>query len=415
MLNTRDRTIMSFTVFAMFFGAGNLIFPVFLAYSSGTAVIPAFAGFALSSIGLPVLSLIAIGRMGSLDSLASRFHPTFSRIFSTAIYLAIGPCLAIPRTASTSYEMVKAAASLSSPAWQLLYSILFFLAAAIIALRPEKLSSRLGRILSPILVLLIAALFAGSFLVGSAETPPPAQQYASSPFPEGFVEGYQTMDAIAALAFGSILALNIRNLGENNTRKEGIIASIGGGILLLLIYSALAIIGYRSHAIVSSPSTGADILSAAASSVFPGGGRILIAMIFFLACFNTSVGLLSSCGEYFSHLVPRIQSKWWIMLFASVSAITANAGLEAIIRISSPVLEVLYPAAITMVILALAERSRKLRYAFILGISASLVFSVIGIITGRSNLWIIPTATASCIGFLIDMKAKPSPKRGLEQ
>ncbi len=155
---------MSFTVFAMFFGAGNLIFPVFLAYQAGDNVIPAFTGFALSATALPVLALIAVTKEGDLDGMAGRVHPVFSRILTIAVYLAIGPCLAIPRTASTSYEMAALAAGNDSTLSAIIYSAVFFTLAGIVALRPEKLSKRLGRFLSPLLVLLIAILFAGTVM-----------------------------------------------------------------------------------------------------------------------------------------------------------------------------------------------------------------------------------------------------------
>ena len=165
MRKVTERVVMSFTCFAMFFGAGNLIFPVFLSYRAGANSVFAFLGFILSAITLPVLSLIAIGRTGSLDSLSSRVNPLFSKVFTIVIYLAIGPMLAIPRTASTSYEMVRIAFSLESDALSWAYSFIFFLLAGLIALHPEKLSKRLGKVLSPILIGLIIFLFISVFFI----------------------------------------------------------------------------------------------------------------------------------------------------------------------------------------------------------------------------------------------------------
>ena len=194
------RVMMSFTVFAMFFGAGNLIFPVFLAFQAGENVIPAFLGFAISAIGLPVLALQAVTRTGSLGTLADRLHPLFSRIFTIVIYLAIGPCLAIPRTASTSCEMVLLAMGSSSRTVTFIYCTVFFAAAGLMARKPEKLSKRLGKFLSPLLILLILVLLTGTLSAGSLESTPVQGSYVHSPFSEGFLEGYQTMDAIAGLA-----------------------------------------------------------------------------------------------------------------------------------------------------------------------------------------------------------------------
>ncbi len=411
MHRAKERMILSFTVFAMFFGAGNLIFPVFLAYESGPSLIPAFAGFALTAIGLPVLSLIAIGRSGSLTELASRVHPIFSVIFTIAIYLTIGPCLAIPRTASTSFEMVVAAAGIPRGIPGIIYSALFFTAGALVALRPEKLSKRLGRILSPLLILLIVILFAGVAAEPAAAGNAVSERYAGHPFSVGFQEGYQTMDAIAGLVFGLLLSVNLTEMKVSDDRKlkEGAIASLFGGMLLLLIYSALAFIGVRGHSFISSPQTGADILSAAAAEISPSYGRILIALIFIIACFNTSVSLLSSCGEYFSRLVPSISRGKWIALFAVISGIIANAGLEKIISLSSPILSLIYPGAIMLIILGLIPGSGRMICTYRLGVSAALISSLLttaGVSLPFSSSgfgWIIPSLIFSLAGLAADM------------
>ena len=406
MRKVTERVVMSFTCFAMFFGAGNLIFPVFLSYRAGANSVFAFLGFILSAITLPVLSLIAIGRTGSLDSLSSRVNPLFSKVFTIVIYLAIGPMLAIPRTASTSYEMVRIAFSLERDALSWAYSFIFFLLAGLIALHPEKLSKRLGKVLSPILIGLIIFLFISVFFMPSSShvTVPP---YDDKPLLSGILDGYQTMDAIAGLVFGTILAINIRKMGiedENEIRREGVISSIGGGILLLIIYSLLSIIGYRAFSIVENPNTGADILSGAASFLLPSYGRILIAAIFILACFNTSVGLLSSCGEYFSTICPSLSRGRWIFLFALISGLIANVGLDMIISISSPILEVIYPVAITLMLLAFIKDGNKIHLTYKISILVSFIFSLIGIFTSLSFLWLIPTAIAAIVSFLFERR-----------
>lgn len=411
MTKGKERIQLSFTIFAMFFGAGNLIFPVFLAYSAGSNIITSFAGFVLSAIGFPVLALLAIERSGSLEEIGKRVHPFFSRIFTLVIYLSIGPCLAIPRTASTSFEMVSSAFSLDGLSYSIAYSMVFFLLAAIIAQHPERLTKSLGRILAPALLILIAILFIGS--VGEETiTHQGMTAYASSPFSQGFRDGYQTMDAIAGLVFGSVLALNLKALGKkgNEIRKEGIIASIGGGLLLLIVYSSLAFIGMKAAAFVVNPSTGADILSASASLISKEYGRILLAAIFIIACFNTSVGLLSSCGEYFSMTFPGLSRRTWILIFALVSALIANIGLEAIISLSVPVLELIYPAAISLIILSFVPESNEKRAMNTLGTSASLISSLLSMLGIPMPLsaagfgWLLPTAVFAAIGYAIDSR-----------
>lgn len=406
MRKVTERIVMSFTCFAMFFGAGNLIFPAFLSFNAGSNTAFAFIGFALSAITLPVLALIAVGRTGSLERLSARVNPFFARVFTIVIYLAIGPMLAIPRTASTSYEMVKIAFSIERDIISWLYSALFFALAGVVALKPEKLSKRLGRILSPILITLIIILFISVFFMAPFDAASKAP-YDKSPFLSGVLEGYQTMDAIAGLVFGTVIAINLRKMGindEDDIRREGGIAAVGGGILLLVIYLLLSAIGMSSHALLSNADNGADILSAAASFIFPGMGRFLIAAIFIIACFNTSVGLLSSVGEYFNSLYPSLSRAKWIFIFALISAIIANAGLDTIISISSPVLEVIYPVAITLMVLSLADGRNNLSLSYKVAIPVAFVFSLVGIIWGNSFAWIIPTLIAMALGVAADKK-----------
>lgn len=410
MLGLKKRILLSFTVFAMFFGAGNLIFPPYLAYEAGRSVIPAFIGFIATAIGLPVLSLIAIGKAGATEKLASRVHPVFAAAFTIAIYLAIGPCLAIPRTASTSYEMVANALPVKID-WLLIpYSIIFFILSGIIALRPEKLTKRLGRILSPLLVTLIAILFIGSMLHFSGSGSEAAGAYATHPFSTGFTDGYQTMDALAGLVFGIVLALNIEALGVKgkDITKEAAMASIGGGVLLLAVYSMIVVIGLSAKGYTADAANGADVLSAAAAAVSEHYGRSVLALIFVIACFNTSVSLLSSCGEYFHHLQPRIPRGGWIAIFAAVSCLISNVGLNAIISISSPILTLFYPAAIMLIALSFLPNPDSLTWTHRIGVVAALIASLLNVLGLYSStfLWIVPAALGSVIGYVIDRKAK---------
>lgn len=408
MISAKKRVLLSFTVFAMFFGAGNLIFPPYLGYLAGGNTASAFLGFIITAIGLPVLSLIAIEKAGSLEALSSRVHPVFAHAFTVAIYLAIGPCLAIPRTASTSFEMV-ANAIPSLQGLSIPYSALFFTLSAIIALKPEKLTKRLGRILSPLLVLLIIILFAASLSnLGTADAEPMGA-YIAVPFSTGFQEGYQTMDALAGLVFGIVLAINIEALGikEDERTKEATAASIGGGMLLLIIYSMIVFIGLNARMYIHNAANGADVLSASAYAVSGSYGRIILAIIFILACFNTSTSLLSSCGEYFHMLIPKLSRGMWIALFAIISGVISKVGLNAIISLSSPVLSLLYPAAIMLIALSLIPQKRELKWTYRISIALALISSLLTIIGIFPSpfLWLIPAIIGAMLGYAIDRKA----------
>ena len=357
MLTTAKRTTLAFTVFAMFFGAGNLIFPVFLAFQSGGDFPLAFSGFALSAIGLPILALLASMKAGGLEELARRVSPAFSKVFTVVVYLAIGPCLAIPRTASTSHEMVALATGMDSAIARFVYCALFFLLAALLARRPERLSNRLGRILSPTLVILIAVL-----TVGSLTTTAPSLgqwQYASHPLQKGFLEGYQTMDTLAALNFGLIIALNVQALGVKSTEgvvSETVKAGMIAGFFLITIYLALAHIGATVGGAGLITENGAQTLTSVAKIQFGSWGIILLGMIFFVACLNTCVGLLSCCSDYFTKVFPVLSYKGWLLVFVLCSMVVSNAGLTLILKLSIPVLMAIYPVALMLIILGLTHR-----------------------------------------------------------
>ena len=359
-LRGKDLLLVGFTLFSMFFGAGNLIFPPFLGAQAGQATWIAMAGFALSAIGFPVLGVVAVARAGGLRALAGRVHPRFAAVFALLIYLSIGPGLAIPRTASTSFEMVAPLLRESGPLWQAAYSALFFAAALLVALRPEKLSDRLGKLLCPTLILLILVLFAGCVLRpvagGYGPVEPP---YTELPAVRGFLGGYQTMDTIAALNFGAVIALNIRARGVEEERQvvRGTVrAGWIAGAVLLAIYAMLAHIGALSGAAFPGGENGAETLTRIVDALFGRPGGILLALIFLIACLNTCIGLLSCCSEYFHRLVPRISYRLWVVFFAAVSAVISNIGLTGILRLSEPILSAIYPAALTMIVLFFLDR-----------------------------------------------------------
>ena len=292
--------LVGFTLFSMFFGAGNLIFPPFLGAQAGTALWLAFAGFAVSAIGLPIAGVAAVARAGGLPVLAGRVHPRFAQVFAVLVYLSIGPCLAIPRTASTSFEMLTPLVGRSTLG-QFLYSLVFFTAAYFVALRPEKLTQRLGRILCPALLVLIVVLFAGCILRPAASGyGVPTAAYAALPAAQGILDGYQTMDALAALNFGAVIALNIQAVGiteEAAVRRGTIRAGLVAGGMLLVVYAMLTHIGGISGAAFPGCDTGAAVLTALADGLFGRVGQVLLAAIFVIACFNTCVVL--SCHRGF--------------------------------------------------------------------------------------------------------------------
>lgn len=357
-LTSRQSLFVGVTLFSMFFGAGNLIIPPLLGLQAGEAVVPAMAGFLVTGIGLPMLGIIAVGLVGTIRDLASRVHPLFARVFVAAIYLAIGPCLAIPRTSSTSFEMFEPLlpAGTSIEAARLVFSVVFFAVAYLLAMHPSALTRLLGRITGPALIALLV------FVIGAALfDPAPALQaaqgaYVSAPAMSGFLTGYQTMDLLASLTFGIIIATNIRELGvtdDTGLTREVSRAGIFAGLLMGLVYCGLALVGVGIAPDMPGATNGAEILVASAGRHFGMVGTAIVAAIFLLACLNVCIGLISCCGTYFAGEFPRVPYRMWALGLAVFSCVVSNFGLDAILTFSVPLLNAMYPMAIVLVIMGM--------------------------------------------------------------
>ncbi|WP_140444713.1 MULTISPECIES: branched-chain amino acid transport system II carrier protein [unclassified Bifidobacterium] len=368
-LDARQRLVMTFTFFSMFFGAGNLIFPPFVGAQAGSAALPAAIGFIVSAVGLPILGVLAVTFAGGFDALAGRVSPRFALLLGIAIILTIGPCFAIPRTATTSFEMMVAPYVASDSRWiaQLVYSLVFFALSFIFAQHPEKLSKVLGRFMGPLLLTLIAVLFVACLVHGIDRNVAPIGDYASGQMARGFLDGYQTMDLLAALYFGIVISANIRAQRVDDERQvqvETAYAGVGTGVLLILIYGALSYVGVVSGAIAAidpSTDTGATVLTNLTSSVFGTAGTAFLGVVFVIACLNVCTGLICTCATYFRTKFPTVGGRTvsyraWQLLFTVFSFVVSNAGLSLIIKVSVPVLSALYPISIVLVLLSLTHR-----------------------------------------------------------
>lgn len=438
MLNTRARVVMTFTFFSMFFGAGNLIFPPFVGAQAGSAAVPAAIGFIVSAVGLPILGVMAVTFAGGFDKLATRVSPRFALFLGLAIILTIGPCFAIPRTATTSFEMMVAPFTPDGSIWlaRLVYSFVFFALAFVFAQHPEKLSKVLGRFMGPLLLVLIAALFVACLVHGIGTPAKPMGDYAVNQLARGFLDGYQTMDLLAALYFGIVISANIRAQQVNDeaqVQRETAFAGLGTGVLLVLIYGALAYVGVVSGAIAAidpTKDTGATVLTNLTSSVFGAGGTVFLGLVFVIACLNVCTGLICTCATYFHTKFPtvadrKVSYRAWQVLFTVFSFVVSNAGLSAIIKVSVPVLSALYPMAIVLVVLALTHHVFGARFprvyfwtvllvgiVAVLGCIESLVqvfggslpwlAAILGLLPLQSYQlgWLVPAALGIAIGVI---------------
>ena len=383
-LSGKKMLLISFMLFSLFFGAGNLIFPPFLGQNAGSRTIPAMIGFLVTAVVLPVLGVIVVAQFDGLDRLAQNVGGKFSVIFTVLIYLSIGPGLGIPRAASVPFEMAVAPylpAGTNLTVWMIGYSLIFFLVALWLCLNPGKLVDRIGTFLTPSLLTLICFLFFAFLFRGERNVAAPQPAYTGVPFLQGFSDGYQTMDTIAALNFGLVIATTLSAFGlkqKQDVIRHTVLAGIFAGTILAAVYAMLTYMGMYSSGTYPIQENGAWTLRCIVFQLFANPGAILLAAIFTLACLTTCVGLINSISQYFSVLFKKLTYRQWVFLIVAFSFLVCNLGLNAILSISIPVLNAIYPISIVLILLGLTNRLWKNNpYVYLLTIGATGCVSVV--------------------------------------
>lgn len=353
----------SIMLFGMFFGAGNLIFPVFMGQLSGRNMLPAILGFIISGVGLPMLGVVALGksRSNGLHELSSKVGRKYGYFFTCALYLTIGPFFAIPRCASTSFSagMVTLIPGVDKTLLQFIFTLVFFGLALFIALKPGNVLTSIGKVLTPAFLVCLGVLIIMSLInpMGNAMAIEPTGNYVNNAFSTGILEGYNTMDALAGLAFGIVVVRVIQGLGVTNedaVAKNTMKAGVFSCIIMAVIYGLVTVMGARSLGSVAIGTNGSEALNAISNHYFGTYGTIILILIVTLACFKTATGLIISCGQAFEEMFPNgPKYKTWAIIFAVVSFAISNFGLNAIIAWSIPVLMFLYPLAVSLIILSL--------------------------------------------------------------
>lgn len=302
-------------LFGLFFGAGNLIFPIFLGSQAGRNVWPAITGLLITGVGIPLLGVAAqgISRSNGLQEMAGRVSPRYSIFFTCALYLTIGPFFAIPRCASTSFtvgiepllgENVNATVLLAA------FSCVFFAAVLFFSLRPGKILTWVGKLLTPLFLLVLAILVVTALLhpTDRITDMTPSAAYATAPFFAGFLEGYNTMDALASLAFGIVVINVIRGLGVTEPgaiAKNTVLSGIFSCLFMGGIYVAVTIVGAQSHSLTVSCTNGGEAFAVIAEHYLGRAGLVVLALTVILACLKTSIGLVTSCAETFTAMFPN--------------------------------------------------------------------------------------------------------------
>ncbi|MBE6051843.1 MAG: branched-chain amino acid transport system II carrier protein [Clostridium sp.] len=406
---TKDAIIIGFALFSMFFGAGNLIFPGHLGYRLGSQYLIGMLGFITTGVGLPLLAILACSRGdGTFESIAEKINKKFAMIFTGILFLAIGPLLAVPRTAATTFEVAINPFFPQIPAWVVI--LVYFSLNIFFVLKRSSIIDTIGKFLTPTLILILIVLIVKGIAmpIGTIHINNDTEVFATA-----LLEGYQTMDAIAALLFAAIITSSIKNKGYEGKEMSSVLlrASLVAVIGLAFVYGGLTFIGAHTSELVPDDINKTALLIFIAKSVLGNVGPILMGIAMGLACLTTSIGLITAGSDFFETISNgKLSYKFNVFVISIVSFGVALLGVDKIVVFSAPILGLLYPVSITIIVYAFMQNHLKAKAAK-LGVYTSLVFSILTLIPGL-NLkflplasigfgWILPTALAMIIGQLV--------------
>ena len=396
MYKTKDVLLTGFALFAMLFGAGNLIFPPMLGYETNSSWISTMLAFTITGVGFPFLGILSVSIVGNgIKDFANRVSPMFSTIFAIISILAIGPMLAIPRTGATAYEITFLHNGMNNTIYKYIYLICYFGIVILFSLRASKVIERVGKILTPILLLLLFLIIVKGIFFSGLSIKPDIYPHA---FKKGFLEGYQTMDTIASIAYAGIILKAIKN-GRNLTQKQEFAFLIKAGLVailsLALIYGGFALVGAKMHSVLVTNDK-IELLVKTTSYLLGGYGNLILAICVAGACLTTAIGLVATVGEFFSSITSFKYEK--IVVFTVIiSFLLSILGVENIIRISVPILVFVYPVMISLIILNLFGKYIKNDYIYK---GVVLFTGIIGLIESLASIGITNTYTNSVLEIL---------------
>lgn len=426
MQNIKDIMVVGFALFAMFFGAGNLIFPPYLGLVSGSSWLTGFAGFVLADVGLALLAMLAAAKCnGEISKILSRSGKNLSIILGCAIMVCLGPLLAIPRTAATTFEM--GIMPLFEGFNPVIFSIIFFALTLLLTIKPSKVVDIIGSFLTPALLIALAVLIISGILkpLGEINSTP----MIDNVFVEGINQGYQTMDTLGAVALSTVIISTITSKGYKGekikiklTLQAGIVASVG----LCLVYGGLAYLGTTVSKLYGADVVQTSLIVDITSMLLGQPGKIILAIIVGLACLTTSVGLTSATGQYFKKLTNgKLKYELVVIVVCIFSAIVSNFGVSTIIQFSAPILTLIYPATVTLIVLTLFGDKINNDNVFKFATYAALIVSMLTVandfnisipfilnlpFTSFGFNWIVPVIVSGIIGNFIEPKKLSNDK-----
>ncbi len=336
----------------MFLGAGNIIFPPFLGLEAGTQFFPAMLGFLVTAVGLPALTLIVLGRLNDSGQLTQALPKPLGVTFWVLLFIAIGPAFGMPRAVTVAYEMgIK---PFFTGDHLMLFSALFVGATLLLAFQRGKLVDYIGKVMTPLLVLMLAALALAAIITPLGVLGDPSASYQNKAITSGLIQGYMTMDAIAAVGFGWVIIKAIRDKGCESAEdvfQATLKVTLIYALLMSACYLAMAYVGATSTSIAEGATNGGELLTRYVAAIFGPLGQYLLAGIIIMACLTTTVGLTNACAEY-SQQTFRIPFSISAIIVTAMTGVVANFGLDQILAISFPAILILCPVAIALVLAA---------------------------------------------------------------
>ena len=411
-----DMFVIGFALFSMFFGAGNVIFPPYLGLSCGKQWFLGFACYYLADIGLALAALFAVLRSGSPEHMTRRIGKVPSTLLMSAIILCIGPMLAIPRTAATTYEM--SLAPLVSGFSPVLFSFLFFAVILLLCLQESAVVDIVGKVLTPVLLIGLLVLIVKGVLAPIG--PVPDRVPVDNVPVTGIEAGYQTMDVLAAVIFGIIILKSARDKGYTDPKAQArVVAGAGlvAGAALLVVYLGLTYLGVTTSRFFNLSVLRTFLVVSIVRNLMGNAGIVLFSIVVALACVTTAVALVSSAASYFSKLSGgRLRYTWLVVAICLFSAAAANLGLDQIVSIAAPILSIVYPPTLVLICLSFFDRRIQSDWVYRMAALGALVFSLLetavsfGLdipLLSRMPLaslgfgWVVPAAVCGTLGALI--------------
>ena len=378
-----DTIIIGFALFAIFFGAGNLIFPPYLGVTAGENWGIATLAFLISDPLLSIIAVMVVAALGgSALNVRRRVHPLFASALAAICVLLIGPIFAVPRTGASTHEIFVQSYFPEAPQW--ITSLVFFGIVLWITYKENSVMDAIGKYLTPILLVILFCIFVAAIIQPDATF---SQTDGTGLFAQGFKEGYQTMDVLGAPLLAGVVMKDITRRGYLNKKDQfrmmfgvGIVAFI----LLALVYSTLAYSGASMSTVIDSTAQRAAMLTTIVKNLLGSWGQLAMGLAVCFACLTTAIGLTTTCGQYFEEVSKgKISYKKTILVTVAVEFIISLVGVDSLINLAVPVLTFIFPIMIALILFSVFDRYIPYDWTYL---GAVIGAGIVGLVQGINTL-----------------------------